>query len=108
MQAPGHAPGPGPTANIGPRPCPPRLPPFMRVALLSDVHANLEALNACLADAVARGADHRGGKLSPARTSLHVVMSDDPAATVLELADANHVDLIVLGAPGPSQRAFAW
>ena len=29
----------------------------MRVALLSDVHANLEALNACLADAVARGAD---------------------------------------------------
>jgi len=47
-------------------------------------------------------------KLSPTRTSLHVVMSDDPAATVLELADANHVDLIVLGAPGPSQRAFAW
>ena len=47
-------------------------------------------------------------KLSPARTSLHVVMSDDPSATVLELTDANHVDLIVLGAPGPSQRAFAW
>ena len=47
-------------------------------------------------------------KLSPARTSLHVVMADDPAATVLELTDANHVDLIVLGAPGPSQRAFAW
>jgi len=29
----------------------------MRVALFSDVHANLEALNACLADAVARDAD---------------------------------------------------
>ena len=29
----------------------------MRVALLSDVHANLEALNACLADARARAAD---------------------------------------------------
>ena len=35
-------------------------------------------------------------------------MSTDPAATVLELANAHHVDLIVLGAPGPSQRAFAW
>jgi len=46
--------------------------------------------------------------LPPARTSLHVIMSDDPAATLLELAHANHVDLIVLGAPGPSQRAFAW
>jgi len=47
-------------------------------------------------------------RLAPARTSLHVIMSDDPAATLLELAHANHVDLIVLGAPGPSQRAFAW
>ncbi|HEY2815798.1 MAG TPA: bifunctional serine/threonine-protein kinase/universal stress protein [Casimicrobiaceae bacterium] len=46
--------------------------------------------------------------LTPIRTSLHVIMSDDPAATLLELAHANHVDLIVLGAPGPSQRAFAW
>ena len=97
-----------PTANIGPCPRPPRSPPFMRVALLSDVHANLEALNACLADAVARGADQLVFLGSPARTSLHAVMSDDLAATVLELADANRADLIVLGAPGPSQRAFAW
>ena len=29
----------------------------MRIALLSDIHANLEALEACLADAQARGAD---------------------------------------------------
>jgi eukaryotic-like serine/threonine-protein kinase len=43
-----------------------------------------------------------------ARTSLHVLMSGDPADTLLELAEANHVDLIVLGAPGPSQRVFAW
>ncbi|MCU0946549.1 MAG: metallophosphoesterase, partial [Rubritepida sp.] len=28
----------------------------MRLALLADVHANLEALEACLADAAARGA----------------------------------------------------
>ena len=47
-------------------------------------------------------------KLPPARMSLHVVESGDPAETLLSLAAANHVDLIVLGAPGPSQRALAW
>ena len=30
------------------------------------------------------------------------------ADTLLELAHANHVDLVVLGAPGPSSRALAW
>ena len=40
--------------------------------------------------------------------SLHVVESADPAATLLDLARANHVDLIVIGAPGPSERALAW
>ena len=40
--------------------------------------------------------------------SLHVVEAADPAATVLDLARANHVDLIVLGAPGPSAHALAW
>ena len=34
--------------------------------------------------------------------------SADPAATLLDLARANHVDLIVIGAPGPSDRALAW
>jgi nucleotide-binding universal stress UspA family protein len=47
-------------------------------------------------------------KLPQSRTSLHVVESADPAATLLELARANHVDLIVVGAPGPSDRALAW
>jgi len=32
--------------------------PFMKLALLSDLHANLQALTACLADARARGATH--------------------------------------------------
>jgi eukaryotic-like serine/threonine-protein kinase len=42
------------------------------------------------------------------RLSLHVIESPDPAASLLELARQNHVDLIVLGAPGPSQMALAW
>jgi nucleotide-binding universal stress UspA family protein len=47
-------------------------------------------------------------KLPASRTSLHVVESANPAETLLDLARANHVDLIVLGAPGPSDRALAW
>lgn len=47
-------------------------------------------------------------RLPPSRQSLHVVESPDPAGTLLELAEANHVDLIVLGAPAPSDRALAW
>jgi len=47
-------------------------------------------------------------RLPQARHSLHAVESSDPAQTLLELARANNVDLIVIGAPGPSQRAFAW
>jgi serine/threonine protein kinase len=47
-------------------------------------------------------------RLPPARQSLHAVESSDPARTLLELARANNVDLVVIGAPGPSQRAFAW
>ena len=46
--------------------------------------------------------------IAQARVSLHVVEGARAANTVLELARANHVDLIVLGAPGPSQRALAW
>ena len=47
-------------------------------------------------------------RLPPARVSLHVIESADPAATLLELAELNHVDQIVLGAPDPSQRTLAW
>ena len=39
---------------------------------------------------------------------MHVVEGARAASTLLDLARANHVDLIVLGAPGPSQRAMAW
>ena len=46
--------------------------------------------------------------LPASRTSLHVVESAHPAATILDLAAANHVDLIVIGAPGPDDRALAW
>lgn len=46
--------------------------------------------------------------LPASRTSLHVVESANPAETLLDLARANHVDLIVIGAPGPSDRALAW
>jgi len=42
------------------------------------------------------------------RVSMHVVEGAHASGTLLDLARANHVDLIVLGAPGPSQRALAW
>jgi nucleotide-binding universal stress UspA family protein len=47
-------------------------------------------------------------KLPPSRVSLHVVEAANATGTLLDLARANHVDLIVLGAPGPAQRALAW
>ncbi len=47
-------------------------------------------------------------KLAPARTSLHVIESGDPAQTILDMAGANHVDLIVIGAPAPDSRTLAW
>jgi len=46
--------------------------------------------------------------IPPTRTSLHVIEGANAASTLLELARANHVDLIVLGAPGAAQRALAW
>ena len=46
--------------------------------------------------------------LPPERLSLHVVQAADPASALLTLARKNHVDLIVLGAPGPGQMALAW
>ena len=47
-------------------------------------------------------------KLAPSRVSLHVVEAVNAADTLLELARANHVSLIVLGAPGPSTKTFGW
>ena len=42
------------------------------------------------------------------RVSLHVLESADPAATLLDFARSNNVDLIVLGAPTPGETALAW
>jgi nucleotide-binding universal stress UspA family protein len=42
------------------------------------------------------------------RVTLHVVEAANATATLLDLARANHVDLIVLGAPGAAERALAW
>ena len=47
-------------------------------------------------------------KLASSRVSLHVVEAANAADTLLELARANHVDLIVLGAPGPSKKTLGW
>jgi K+-sensing histidine kinase KdpD len=42
------------------------------------------------------------------RVSLHVLEASDAAAALLEFGRRNNVDLIVLGAPGPDERALAW
>jgi len=46
--------------------------------------------------------------LSSSRVSLHVVEAANAADALLDLARANHVDLVVLGAPRPDQQAFGW
>jgi len=43
-----------------------------------------------------------------AQSSLHAVESGNAVDTLLDLAHANHVDLIVLGAPSPEQARLAW
>jgi len=47
-------------------------------------------------------------RLPSNRLSLHVIEAADAAATLIEFARRNHVDLIVLGAPPPSQTRLAW
>jgi nucleotide-binding universal stress UspA family protein len=46
--------------------------------------------------------------VDPGRVSLHVLESPDPAAALVDFARSNNVDLIVLGAPSPGERALAW
>lgn len=46
--------------------------------------------------------------LPPGRLSLHVIEAANSADTLLEFARANHVSLIILGAPAPEQHALAW
>ena len=47
-------------------------------------------------------------KMPANRLSLHVIESPNPASMLLEFARRNNVDLIVIGAPGPTQQALAW
>jgi nucleotide-binding universal stress UspA family protein len=47
-------------------------------------------------------------RLPPSRLSLHVLEAADAAATIIEFARRNHVDLIVLGAPSPAKTRIAW
>lgn len=46
--------------------------------------------------------------IEPHRASLHVLEAADPANALVEFAARNNVDLIVLGAPVPDERTFAW
>ena len=46
--------------------------------------------------------------LPPQRLSLHVLVAPDPSGALVEFARRNNADLIVLGAPRPSEEALAW
>jgi nucleotide-binding universal stress UspA family protein len=46
--------------------------------------------------------------VEPERVSLHVLEAPNPGAALVEFAGRNNVDVIVLGAPGPDERALAW
>ena len=47
-------------------------------------------------------------KLPTDRLSLHVLESLSPSAALLDFARRNHADLVILGAPGSTQRGMAW
>ena len=47
-------------------------------------------------------------KMPSNRLSLHVIEAASPASMLLEFARRNNVDLIIIGAPGPTQQALAW
>jgi eukaryotic-like serine/threonine-protein kinase len=46
--------------------------------------------------------------LAETRLSLHVIEALNPSETLLEFADSNNVDLIIIGAPNPDHHALAW
>jgi nucleotide-binding universal stress UspA family protein len=46
--------------------------------------------------------------LPAGRLSLHVMEALSATTTLLEFARHNHVDLIMIGAPGPEPQALAW
>ncbi|HEX7465415.1 MAG TPA: universal stress protein, partial [Usitatibacter sp.] len=47
-------------------------------------------------------------RIETSRVSLHVLESGDAAGALVDFARRNNVDLIVLGAPAPGERTFAW
>ena len=47
-------------------------------------------------------------RLSARRLSLHVIESPRPEGALLDFARRNNVDLILIGAPSPTQHALAW
>jgi nucleotide-binding universal stress UspA family protein len=47
-------------------------------------------------------------RLSARRLSLHVIESPRPEGALLDFARRNNVDLILIGAPSPTQHAMAW
>ena len=46
--------------------------------------------------------------IEPERVSMHVLEAADPSSALVDFARRNNVDLIVLGAPAPDERALAW
>ena len=46
--------------------------------------------------------------IEPERVSMHVLEAADPSSALVDFARRNNVDLIVLGAPAPDDRALAW
>jgi serine/threonine protein kinase len=47
-------------------------------------------------------------RLPPWRLSLHVIEALRPVGALIEFARSNHVDMILIGAPSPTQEALAW
>jgi nucleotide-binding universal stress UspA family protein len=88
-----------------------RLEESVLLAIFADIHANKQAFSACLDFARAHGADNKHIdrlvalrhwaqplKLDDSRLTVHVLEAVDPAAAILEFAEVNHVDHIVIGA----------
>ncbi|HUL96727.1 MAG TPA: protein kinase [Usitatibacter sp.] len=46
--------------------------------------------------------------IEPERVSMHVLEAPDAGTAIVDFGRRNNVDLIVLGAPGPDERALAW
>ena len=46
--------------------------------------------------------------LPPWRLSLHVIEALGPEGALIEFARSNHVDMILIGAPSPTQQTLAW